>query len=511
MPKRPKTPPIRNPAKLVTVWNPWPADLRYDEKILDEKAAIKFVRWISTLAQDNGAVLTILYKPKASCVVIEISETFKAYEKLLGLHRWVDEIRQLDDYDRTGESKLYFTAAANSHELRKANWKEKVPDSMWLEDFDPMRNNLIKMSYPKPVWCDIPTKSVIVGDPNCYCRPLPYVYFPDEKREEEKAIEEAAVKLVNTPSHIPGTAAYFEARNLGLPKPNPKVINPHSSNKKQKAKPKTLNVGAASKKGLPSQFPKKEPPRDFFPQEQALRQVLGDGTPATPIPGTSPDLDESSNSSTSEPLDWAAEMDREDQEKEALEQEAAANAPTWGAAPTWPGWDEDSDEEGENPYASKSAARDFAYTADSNLPSKAPARAVGWGDVVPSWDTESVTPEPSVWDSASAPAPSPSPPPVKIANAPSGGGNIWKKPAPPAAPKENAWTRNLPSSKSAPSTPVDADDGWTSVQPKTPASAKAKAPARGGGGGNRGGNRGGSGCGGRGGGQRGGPRKQVTT
>ncbi|KAG8884742.1 hypothetical protein FRB98_002188 [Tulasnella sp. 332] len=491
MPKREKVPPIKNAPKLITVWNPWPADLRYDEKILDEKAAIKFVQWVSSIAEDNGAVLAILYKPKASCVVLEMSDDFHAYERLLGSHRWVDEIQHLDAFDRTGESKFFFAAAANSYDLRKQNWKEKVPASEWLDDFDPLNNDIVKRPYPKSEWCDIPTKSMIVGDPNTYCKPLPSYYFPEYREAEQRAAEKAAEDRVKAPAHIPGTAAYFETKGSGKPMPDFKPNGP--CGKKQKAKPKTLNVGAASKKGLPSQFPKKEPPRDFFPQEQALRQVLGTGSRTSPsVPTstpsasnfTSPDLDGSIASSTTEPFDWAEEMDREDREKEQIDQvAAAATAPTWGGEATWPGWDDDDDDDEGDSYASMSAAREFAYgTAGiAGNPTSEERRAGGWGEVEPSWDNESVVSEKE------------SPPtPVKTANAPPGKGNVWVKPAPASAPTKGSWSRNLSSSQT-PATTQDAaktaDDGWNTVSPKAP---PAKPATRSGRGGHRGGHRGGA-------------------
>lgn len=74
---------------------------------------------------------------------------------------------------------------------------------------------------------------------------------------------------------------------------------------------------------------------------------------------TSPDLEESVASSSTEPLDWAEEVDRDEREKEQIDQAAAAVvAPeAWGGAATWPGWDDGDDEDEGDPYASMSVAR----------------------------------------------------------------------------------------------------------------------------------------------------------
>lgn len=260
------------------------------------------------------------------------------------------------------------------------------------------------------------------------CNQLPKSLFP-EKQQEEKASSLSAdsvpnyirtslqdsllfaeKKMKTVPPRTAGTPAWHEAKRMGIEIKHPHPVGPNGLPRKTgKPKPKTLNVGAGSKKGLPSQcqyplsicrqswvalneitclclamvgtVPKKAPPQDWS-NEQALRHILGAGSFAPPPPSASsesvasPELASSSVTTISETrLDWAEEMDKHEEDQQQHKHPSSNSSssssdtdeqspknlqeqtPTWNAAATWPNWEDDDDGYGVADDASSLAAR----------------------------------------------------------------------------------------------------------------------------------------------------------
>lgn len=168
--------------------SPYPpqANLELDTEQAD------FVSWIGACLGSPDFLIAIGYKPKVcfllcpdsicpshgpktpNLVLIEISNKFQDWHRILGEHAWHKVFRHLAIGDECRSSQIFYASHRNHREAEKSGWK-----FLFLADSFIKANyfaNICNTPYPPSTWCPVPSL-----DQTSYtvCRRIPMSLFPD--------------------------------------------------------------------------------------------------------------------------------------------------------------------------------------------------------------------------------------------------------------------------------------------------------------------------------------------
>ncbi|KIO19151.1 hypothetical protein M407DRAFT_31203 [Tulasnella calospora MUT 4182] len=236
MPGRPTTPPTPTGTHLVTIWNPWPADIRVDpKKGIDPDDCRDLARWISCIVGvDNVSKDTI---------IVEISDFNRHQGRILGEHLWINVFKRIvritvycpistliefyanDPWqqqveDKQKSSKLYLCPLGDYLELEKQRWRETKVDPDWFERrWNPNKNSMVNMPYPKTRWCGLPDHHGI----DEFCSKIPLSLFPEEEAARAKPREPVLPENELSALTTPGATGWNRARREGTRIPTARV------------------------------------------------------------------------------------------------------------------------------------------------------------------------------------------------------------------------------------------------------------------------------------------------
>ncbi|KIO23226.1 hypothetical protein M407DRAFT_27297 [Tulasnella calospora MUT 4182] len=321
-------------------------------------------------------------------IIVELSEFNEHKGRILGEHFWINVFKKIQVEDKQKSSKLYLCPLGNYLELEKQRWRETKVDPDWFKKpWNPNKNSMVNMPYPKTRWCDLPEHHGI----DEFCGKIPVSLFPEEEaaraKSEEQPMEKKELSAMTTPGAERWNTAKGEKTRIPTERVRP-TIDPAS--RPQPKQPITRTYRKV----------------ETVTTEQSMRAVLVPPMPKHLTLGENglPNLEP-------EHFDWFEDVEDEDDAAEWRQQEP----------PNW-----------ELSQLSMEEQRSPAVAPSDN----------GWNEA-PSWDDESEAAGP-VASSSNAPEqnpPPPSPPPAAKAQA-------WQRKSQPA---RNAWASAAGGPKSKPS------------------------------------------------------------
>ncbi|RXW12643.1 hypothetical protein EST38_g13210 [Candolleomyces aberdarensis] len=199
MVKREKSPVIRDDAKYLVVYQPYPLNADFDLP----GDYIAFAFWV--------AVVLGSYEPARSTVIVEVDRQLNL-DNLLGEHRWENILKKPKKDEKRWISRVFFSIYKTTREAGKDGWKRIQVEPEWFTDRGwNLTDGPFKHPYPDSDWCK-PLAEDPTGKP--IARPLPIGIKPPPP---------------NAPSFVPGSVEWVEATS-GSGGPSPGTPSSASGN-----------------------------------------------------------------------------------------------------------------------------------------------------------------------------------------------------------------------------------------------------------------------------------------
>ncbi|KAG8977080.1 hypothetical protein FRC05_002601 [Tulasnella sp. 425] len=126
-------------------------------------------------------------------IIVEIDDFNNHKGRILGEHLWINVFKNVHVEDKQKSSKLFLCPLGNYLKLEQQRWREIKIKADWFKSWDPNRNTMVHMPYPKSNWCDLPDIHGI----DEFCGKIPVSLFPEEeaRRAKPKESETSEKKL----------------------------------------------------------------------------------------------------------------------------------------------------------------------------------------------------------------------------------------------------------------------------------------------------------------------------